>query len=67
MGYKNKSENDEDEPYNPSPSYSNDPLDSGENFCYSNTTWTTNLDEMEKNMIFCLDDVPLLQIIWYGI
>jgi hypothetical protein len=36
-------------------------------FHYRNTTWTTNIIEMEENMIACLDDVPLLQIIQYGI
>jgi hypothetical protein len=34
---------------------------------YRNTTRTTNIIEMEENMIACLDDVPLLQIIRYGI
>ena len=35
-------------------------------FCYCNTTWTTNIIEMEENMI-AWDNVPLLQIIWYDI
>ena len=33
---------------------------------YRNTTCTTNIVEMEENMIACLDDVPLIQIIQYG-
>ena len=33
---------------------------------YRNTTCTTNIVEMEENMIACLDDVPLIQIIRYG-
>ena len=36
-------------------------------FRYRNTTRTANIIEMEENMIACLDDVPLLQIIRYDI
>jgi hypothetical protein len=35
-------------------------------FCYRNTTHTTNIIEMEKNMLTCLDDISLIQIIRYG-
>jgi hypothetical protein len=35
-------------------------------FHYCNTTCTTNIVEMEKNMLVCLDDVPLIQIIQSG-
>ena len=35
-------------------------------FHYCNTTHTTNIVEMEKNMLICLDDVPLIQMIQYG-
>ncbi|KAK0458339.1 uncharacterized protein EV420DRAFT_1270489 [Desarmillaria tabescens] len=33
---------------------------------YRSSPRTTNIDEMEKNMIACLDDVPHLQIIRYA-
>ena len=35
-------------------------------FHYHNTTHITNIIKMEKNMLACLNDVPLVQIIWYG-
>jgi hypothetical protein len=35
-------------------------------FHYRNTTRTTNIVEMEKNMFVCLDDDLLIQIIQYG-
>ena len=35
-------------------------------FRYHNTMRTTNIIEMEKNMLACLDDVPLVHIIRFG-
>ncbi len=34
-------------------------------YCYRSSPRTSNIAEMEKNMLKCLDDVPHLQIIWY--
>ena len=31
---------------------------------YHSTSWTSDLDAMEANILACLDDVPLLQIKW---
>jgi len=36
-------------------------------FRYRNTTWTTDIVEMEENMLACLDDIPLLLIIRYSV
>src|SRR5882724_7498033 len=32
-------------------------------FCYNKSLLTTNIEEMEKNMLRCLDDIPLSQIL----
>ncbi|KAF8576257.1 hypothetical protein K439DRAFT_1367723, partial [Ramaria rubella] len=34
--------------------------------CYQSSTHTTNIDEMEANMLACLEDVPLVQIQRYA-
>jgi hypothetical protein len=49
-------------PYNRSPSYS-DPTTQTD---LEDHSLEPNIVEMEKNMLVCLDDVPLIQIIRYG-
>jgi hypothetical protein len=32
--------------------------------CYRSSPWTANIDQMEKNMLACLDDIPASPILW---